>query len=73
MSESPPTVTVKTPLTMPPTLDLNGTVKVASPCWAGVRVSIGSTVKMQPVPVVVRATDVSRVVSMLVASPQVSV
>ena len=72
--ESPPTLTLKIPSVVTPLLEVNGTVKVAAvACRVADKVSIGSTVKMQPVPVVVRATEVSLVASTLVASPQVRV
>ena len=69
--ESGPTSTENAALRVCPPVEVSGTVKVAGPCCAGVRVSMGFTVKVQLLPVWV--TPVSLVLSTLVASPQVMV
>ena len=68
---SGPTLTVTTPLAVAPPSEENGTVKVALPCKDELRVLIGVIVKEQLL--AVRVTEVSLVLSMLVASPQVIV
>ena len=52
---------------------VNGTEKEVLPCRFAARLSIGSTVKEQPLPEVLRVTEVSLVVSTPVASAQVMV
>ena len=71
ISESGPMLTVKVPVSVSPPEEVNATEKVVVPCWAGVRVSIGSTVKVQLSPVC--ETEVSLVLSTPVASAQVTV
>ena len=76
MSVSPPILTVKVPVAVSPPVDVKATEKVVSPCKPAARVSIGSTVKVQPLSVwlgVLRVTEVSFVLSTLVASAQVTV
>ena len=73
MSLSGPMLTVNVPVAVSPPVEVKSTLKVVSPCCAGVRVSIGSTVKVQaPSPVEDRAMEVILVLSMPVASPQVT-
>lgn len=62
--EGGPTVMGITPFTVP-LMEVYGTVKLAVPCTF-----LGVMVNMQPLPVVVRATVFSSVVSIAVASPQ---
>ena len=69
--ESGPTSTVNAALRVWPPSEVSGMVKVASPCRAGARLFMGSTVNVQLLPVWV--TSVSLVLSTLVASPQVMV
>ena len=57
---------VKVPVVVVPPEDVKSTEKVVSPCWAGVRVFIGSTVNSQPL----RETEVILVLSTPVALPQ---
>ena len=69
MELSGPMLTVKSPVAVSPPVEVKSTLKVASPWLAGVRVSTGSTVKVQPSPVLLRVT-VILVASTPVASAQ---
>ena len=60
-------------VTVAPPEEVNFAVKLASPCISSARLSIGSTVKVQPSPEESRVTDSSLTVSMLPGSPQVTV
>ena len=68
---SGPIVTVTVPERLCPPSEVKGIWKVAAPCWDWVRVLIGVMVKEQLL--AVRETEVSFVLSILVASPQVMV
>ena len=72
MSESGPTFTLNVPVAVAPAA-VNTTEKEASPCKLGAKSSIGSTVKLQPLPVELRVTEASRRASTNVASAQVMV
>ena len=63
--------TVNTPVAVSPLIEVNITEKVVSPSKLGASVSIGSTVKVQPLPSMLRVTDASFAASTPVASPQV--
>ena len=69
MVASGPTFTVNVPVVAEPPSEAKATLNVVSPCKPAARVSIGSTVKLQPL----RVTDASLVLSTPVASPQVTV
>ena len=69
--ESGPIVTVTVPERLCPPSEEKGISKEALPCWDWVKVLIGVIVKEQLL--AVRTTEVSLVVSILVASAQVMV